>query len=78
MLSRRGVDRFEERLNPLHHLFDANYQELTKNCVAVSPTRYQASHESQLNALNTARNNKQGGHPFWWAGFIYFGDPGDR
>jgi CHAT domain-containing protein len=40
--------------------------------------RYQAFHESQLNVLHAARNNKQGGHPFWWAGFIYFGDPGDR
>jgi CHAT domain-containing protein len=40
--------------------------------------RYHAFRESQLNALHAARNNNLGGHPFWWAGFIYFGDPGDR
>ena len=40
--------------------------------------RYQAFHESQLNALHAARKRGLGGHPFWWAGFIYFGDPGDR
>lgn len=40
--------------------------------------RYRAFHESQLKALQTARRMNLGGHPFWWAGFVYFGDPGDR
>jgi CHAT domain-containing protein len=40
--------------------------------------RYQAFHESQLKALRSARANGLGGHPLWWAGFVYFGDPGDR
>jgi CHAT domain-containing protein/tetratricopeptide (TPR) repeat protein len=40
--------------------------------------RYRAFHESQLKALQAARGMNLGGHPFWWAGFVYFGDPGDR
>ncbi len=40
--------------------------------------RYQAFHASQLRELAKARGNHLGGHPFWWAGFVYFGDPGDR
>jgi CHAT domain-containing protein len=40
--------------------------------------RYAAFREAQLAALRTARANNLGGHPFWWAGFVYFGDPGDR
>lgn len=28
--------------------------------------------------LDTDRGSNLGGHPLWWAGFIYFGDPGDR
>ena len=38
---------------------------------------YQAFHASQLAALEIARRTGTG-HPFWWAGFIYAGDPGDR
>ncbi|TKB79113.1 MAG: tetratricopeptide repeat protein [Nitrospira sp.] len=42
------------------------------------PTRYGAFHQTQLAALNTARANRKGvGHPFFWAGTIYLGDPGD-
>jgi CHAT domain-containing protein len=40
--------------------------------------RYQAFRESQLAALRAARINGLGGHPFWWGGFVYYGDPGDR
>jgi hypothetical protein len=40
--------------------------------------RYRAFHESQLSALHAARSSNLGGHPFWWAGFIYVGGPGDR
>jgi CHAT domain-containing protein len=39
--------------------------------------RYRAFHESQLKALQEARARGDSGHPFWWAGFIYAGDPGD-
>jgi hypothetical protein len=28
--------------------------------------------------LANARRLTGGGHPFWWAGFVYLGDPGDR
>jgi CHAT domain-containing protein len=39
---------------------------------------YEAFHGSQLAALREARRNHQGsGHPFFWAGTIYVGDPGD-
>jgi CHAT domain-containing protein/tetratricopeptide (TPR) repeat protein len=40
--------------------------------------RYESFRESQLEALRSARSSNLGGHPLWWAGFIYFGDPGDR
>jgi CHAT domain-containing protein len=39
--------------------------------------RYTAFHNSQLEALRYARDKRNSGHPFWWAGFVYFGDPGD-
>jgi CHAT domain-containing protein len=40
--------------------------------------RYPAFRESQLKALARARQRTGTGHPFWWAGFVYAGDPGDR
>jgi CHAT domain-containing protein len=39
---------------------------------------YAAFHASQLAALKQARSITNGsGHPFYWAGTIYLGDPGD-
>jgi CHAT domain-containing protein len=40
--------------------------------------RYEAFRKSQQNGLRLARESHGGyGHPFYWAGFVYFGDPGD-
>ncbi|MBI9018430.1 MAG: CHAT domain-containing protein [Phycisphaerae bacterium] len=36
-------------------------------------TRYKAFRQAQINALN----KKETSHPFFWAGFVYVGDPGD-
>lgn len=38
--------------------------------------RYTAFRESQLRILNSAREDVQG-HPWFWAGFVYIGDPGE-
>ncbi|MBI9018429.1 MAG: CHAT domain-containing protein, partial [Phycisphaerae bacterium] len=35
--------------------------------------KYQAFHQAQINALS----KKGTSHPFFWAGFVYVGDPGD-
>ncbi|MFO0778332.1 MAG: tetratricopeptide repeat protein [Nitrospira sp.] len=41
-------------------------------------TRYGAFRQTQLAALDAARASRKGvGHPFFWAGTIYLGDPGD-
>jgi CHAT domain-containing protein len=40
--------------------------------------RYLAFHRAQQDALRHAREKRGNGHPFWWAGFVYFGDPADR
>ena len=40
--------------------------------------RFAAFHSAQLQALHLAREQRGSGHPFWWAGFVYFGDPVDR
>ena len=40
-------------------------------------TRYAAFRQTQLAALAQARKKYGAGHPFFWAGFIYLGDPGD-
>jgi len=40
-------------------------------------TRYAAFRETQLAALAQTRKTYGAGHPFFWAGFIYLGDPGD-
>lgn len=37
--------------------------------------RYQAFHSAQLAALKLARSKFGSGHPIWWAGFVYVGDP---
>jgi CHAT domain-containing protein len=39
--------------------------------------RYRAFREAQLAALAQARRMHHGGHPFWWAGFVYTGDSGE-
>jgi len=41
-------------------------------------TRYEAFYAAQLKALNDARTKRGSTHPFWWAGFVYFGQPTDR
>jgi CHAT domain-containing protein len=40
-------------------------------------TRYGAFRAAQLEALRKARETHGSGHPFYWAGTIYVGDPGD-
>jgi CHAT domain-containing protein/tetratricopeptide (TPR) repeat protein len=37
--------------------------------------RYEAFRSAQLTALKQARSKFGSGHPFWWAGFVYVGDP---
>ena len=39
--------------------------------------RYEAFHAAQLAALSRARDEHGAGHPFYWAGTIFVGDPGD-
>ncbi len=39
--------------------------------------RYEAFYTAQLKALNDAKTKRGSSHPFWWAGFIYYGQPGD-
>ncbi len=39
--------------------------------------RYEAFHAAQLQALTRARQDHGTGHPFFWAGMIFVGDPGD-
>lgn len=40
-------------------------------------SRYEAFRAAQLTALARARQNEGAGHPFFWAGIVYVGDPGD-
>jgi tetratricopeptide (TPR) repeat protein len=40
-------------------------------------TRYEAFRAAQLGALAQARQRYGAGHPFYWAGVVYVGDPGD-
>lgn len=42
-----------------------------------TPQRYAAFRDSQRAALRAAREATGTGHPFYWAGFTYSGDPGD-
>ena len=47
---------------------------------ARSARRYAAFRSAQLRALNrasTKRDFDEPDHPYWWAGFVYLGDPGD-
>ncbi len=39
--------------------------------------RYEAFHAAQLAALTRARESRGVGHPFYWAGVVFMGDPGD-
>ena len=41
-------------------------------------SRYASFRDAQLDALRYARQRRGSGHPFWWAGFVFLGDPGDR
>jgi len=45
--------------------------------LADGKTRYRAHHMALLNRLKEARQEHNSGHPVWWAGFVYQGDPGD-
>ncbi|NGZ95610.1 MAG: hypothetical protein CV089_05680 [Nitrospira sp. WS110] len=49
----------------------------TKKKGTTPNTRYAAFRQTQLAALVQARKTYGAGHPFFWAGFIYLGDPGD-
>jgi CHAT domain-containing protein len=40
-------------------------------------TRYEAFRAAQMAALARARQDRGVGHPFYWAGMVYVGDPGD-
>jgi len=40
-------------------------------------TRYHAFRQAQLNQVTQLRRESRAAHPFYWAGFIYIGDPGD-
>lgn len=40
-------------------------------------TRYEAFHLAQLSALKAARAQYGSGHPYYWAGVVFVGDPGD-
>ncbi|MBK9949303.1 MAG: tetratricopeptide repeat protein [Nitrospira sp.] len=50
---------------------------LGKGRITPAKTRYAAFRQTQLAALAQARKKHGAGHPFFWAGFIYLGDPGD-
>jgi CHAT domain-containing protein len=39
--------------------------------------RYEAFHAAQMAALAQARESHGAGHPFYWAGVVFMGDPGD-
>ncbi|HTU42136.1 MAG TPA: CHAT domain-containing protein, partial [Candidatus Aquilonibacter sp.] len=39
--------------------------------------RYEAFRAAELNALHEARRSHGVGHPVYWAGTVYVGDPGD-
>jgi CHAT domain-containing protein len=38
---------------------------------------YQSFRAAQKQLLQSARVRRSSGHPFWWSGFIFIGDPGD-
>ena len=45
--------------------------------VSYRSSRYEAFRTAQLTALARARENHGAGHPFYWAGVVFVGDPGD-
>jgi tetratricopeptide (TPR) repeat protein/CHAT domain-containing protein len=47
------------------------------NWLSRKMTRYEAFRAAQLQALESARKNEKTGHPFLWAGIVFYGDPGD-
>ena len=44
---------------------------------ALPGSRYGAFREAQLAALERARERYGSAHPFFWAGTVFVGDPGD-
>jgi tetratricopeptide (TPR) repeat protein/CHAT domain-containing protein len=48
-----------------------------ENWLGQKMTRYNAFRAAQLQALESARKNEKTGHPFFWAGIVFAGDPGD-
>jgi CHAT domain-containing protein/tetratricopeptide (TPR) repeat protein len=48
-----------------------------ENWLGQKMTRYKAFRAAQLQALESARKNEKTGHPFFWAGIVFAGDPGD-
>ncbi len=56
-------------LAQMQHFYDAWLED-------AGAGRYDAFHLSQLYILNSAREDALG-HPWFWAGFVYIGDPDD-
>jgi len=44
---------------------------------ARNTSRYEAFRAAQLGALSRAKENHGAAHPFYWAGVVFVGDPGD-
>ncbi len=59
------------------HQMDAFYRRWLGRGTSYEKARYAAFRQTQLTALAQARKTYGAGHPFFWAGFIYLGDPGD-
>lgn len=45
--------------------------------LAQGRSKYAAHREAQLEGLRAARAERRSGHPIWWAGMVFQGDPGD-
>jgi CHAT domain-containing protein len=58
-------------------IYDFYKNWLAGTAQAQATSRYAAFHASQLAALARARENHGAGHPFYWAGVVFVGDPGD-
>jgi|GEM_PF-1557015 len=56
---------------------DFYYRWLTGKTGTKSPVKYEAFREAQLAALDQARAKYRKGYPFYWAGIVFVGDPGD-
>jgi len=51
-------------------------QQFFQNWLVDGMSKYMAFRSSQLSNLKQARLHREQGHPLWWAGFIYEGNPG--